>query len=673
MKKFVIIVLLILYVAQNGFAQQLPTATEQQLEALSDATEAETEDDTYLQQLQYYALHPLNLNTATPEELQALRLLTPLQVESFLRYRKLFQNLISVYELQAVPLWDVPTIRKVLPYVTVSNPLQNIGSRFTQGDHTVLLRNTRLLEKQRGFDTSLPTHFAGDRNHVLFRYKYQFKNELQYGVVGDKDAGEQFLKGAQRSGFDFYSVHLFARKLGIVKALALGDFTVNMGQGLMQWQALAFKKSSEALAVVRQAPTLMPYHSAGEHFFNRGAGITLQKGIWETTVFASLRAVSANLSSDSAAESFTSFSTSGLHRTPSEIADKGSIKQTAFGGNVKLQLNRFTIGLNAVNYQFSKPLQKGDELYNLYAVSGGDWRNASVDYHGVLKNMYFFGEAAVDKRGAAAFVNGVIASVDPKVDVSLVHRRISPRYQALYGNAFTETIAPTNERGFYAGITVRPTAAWRLNGYADFFNFPWLKYRVNAPSRGQDYLLQLQYQPTKNFEAYARYRQEQKGWNELTGDSILHFVSPKRRQAMRLHATYKVNRSVTLKGRGEVMLYDLNGTDSERGFLVFVESAYGVLKKLRSSVRLQYFSTDGYNSRIYAYESDVLYSYSVPPFFDTGFRYYFNLQYDVFKKASVWLRWSQTAYQNAQSIGSGLTSIAGNTRSEIKCQASYRF
>ncbi|HUP11814.1 MAG TPA: hypothetical protein VM187_06370, partial [Niastella sp.] len=94
---------------------------------------------------------------------------------------------------------------------------------------------------------------------------------------------------------------------------------------------------------------------------------------------------------------------------------------------------------------------------------------------------------------------------------------------------------------------------------------------------------------------------------------------------------------------------------------------------LKGNLRLQYFNTDGYNSRIYAYESDVLYSFSIPAFFNTGFRYYFNLQYDVFKKLSVWLRWSQTIYKKGATIGSGITSIDGNKASEVKCQASYRF
>jgi hypothetical protein len=128
-----------------------------------------------------------------------------------------------------------------------------------------------------------------------------------------------------------------------------------------------------------------------------------------------------------------------------------------------------------------------------------------------------------------------------------------------------------------------------------------------------------------------------------------------------------------LKSRAEGIWYFTERSKAGKGFLFYVESAHGVLKKFNVHLRLQYFSTDGYNSRIYAYESDVLYSYSTPAFFDTGLRYYFNLQYNVSKGLSVWLRWAQTVYTKEHSIGSGLNSIEGNTASEVKCQASYRF
>jgi hypothetical protein len=309
----------------------------------------------------------------------------------------------------------------------------------------------------------------------------------------------------------------------------------------------------------------------------------------------------------------------------------------------------------------------------LSAISGNTWHNISTDYNVVYKNIYVFGEAATDKRGNTAFINGLVASVDPKIDVSLVHRHISKAYQALYGNAFTENVAPNNERGLYMGITLRPAASWRINSYADFFKFPWLKYRVDAPSSGQEYLLQVTYQPNKTREVNARFRQEQKALDELATDSVIHFAAPKRRQNIRLNFLYQLNASLLFKARSEWMLYNTKESDAEKGFLVYVEGGYAVLKKLKAGIRLQYFSIDGYNSRIYAYESDVLYSYSVPEFFNTGFHYYFNLQYDVLKKGSVWLRWSQTIYKNGQPIGTGLTSFEGSTRSEVKCQVSYRF
>ena len=65
--------------------------------------------------------------------------------------------------------------------------------------------------------------------------------------------------------------------MGIIKSIAIGDFAVNMGQGLTQWQSLAFNKGANIINVIRQSDVLQPYNSAGEINFNRGAGITLQK------------------------------------------------------------------------------------------------------------------------------------------------------------------------------------------------------------------------------------------------------------------------------------------------------------------------------------------------------------------------------------------------------------
>src|SRR6266487_3392544 len=300
--KSLLIILFIINYSLFSFGQEVPPSTEQQLENLTDAQQAETEDDSYLQELEHFKKHPLNLNAADANELKELILLTDLQIDNLISYRNLLGKLISIYELQSIPAWDIATIKKILPFVTVSNALsvaEDFGKRIRGGDQSLLVRFSEILEKSKGFDETTPgTKYLGGRERLFFRYRYKFKNLLQYGIAGDKDAGEQFLKGSEKDGFDFYSFHLFARKIGKVQALTLGDFTVNMGQGLIQWQSLAFSKSADVMNVKRQSAILRPYNSSGEFYFHRGAGITLQFGKVEVTGFASIRKLSSNFVAD---------------------------------------------------------------------------------------------------------------------------------------------------------------------------------------------------------------------------------------------------------------------------------------------------------------------------------------------------------------------------------------
>lgn len=664
----------------NLHAQEIPPASEQQLENLADIEQTETEDDNWLQELEQFRKHPINLNTADAEELKQLRMLTGLQVASLIRYRSLLGKFISLYELQAVPSWDLATIKKVLPFVTVSAAVsfsEALRERMNGGDHSLLLRVTQILEKARGFDMSIPgTKYLGSRQRVFFRYRYTYKNLLQWGIAGDKDAGEQFFKGAQRYGFDFYTVHFFARKLGVVQSLALGDFTVNMGQGLIQWQSLAFKKSVDVMGIKRQSAVLRPYNSAGEFYFHRGAGITIKKGNLESTLFASSRKLSANFVADTVnnEDFISSFLNSGYHRTPNEVNDRNILTQTALGANMTLRKSRWHAGINGVYYQFSLPVQKRDEPYNRYAISGRNWFNISADYSYTHKNLHFFGEAAVDRHFNKAIINGLLLSVDTRVDVSLLHRHISKAYQAVYGNAFTENTYPTNEQGIYAGISIRPAIGWRIDAYADFFKFPWLKYLVDAPSRGTDFLSQVTYTPNRQVEVYTRYRNESKQANQSGNTTVTNYLVFLPRQNWRTQFSYKVSTSFTLRARTEILWFDRSGPNKETGYLFFTDLIYKpLLNPLSAGLRLQYFETDGYNSRIYAYENDILYSFTIPAFFDKGFRYYLNLNYDLGKKLSFWLRLSQTVFENRTTVGSGLDETPGNRRTELKLQARWLF
>ncbi|HZF63286.1 MAG TPA: helix-hairpin-helix domain-containing protein [Chitinophagaceae bacterium] len=659
------------------FCQELPDNTQQQLENLTELSEEEPDNDELLQQFFYLRKHPLNLNLATKEELQEFPFLTDHQISNLLQYRQLLGALIDVHELQSVPYWDLPTIYKLLPYITVT-PTQKLKDdlklQVSAGEHQLLVRSTRTLEKAKGFDRSITNGFLGDRNNLQLRYRYQYKQNLMYGFTADKDAGEPLFKEINRLGFDFYSVHIFRKGTGLMKSLALGDYTVNLGQGLIHWQSLAFKKSTEVLSVKRQSQSLKPYRAAGEFFFHRGVAATLAKQNWESTVFASSKKISGNIATGvSGDDIFTSFQASGLHRTRSEIADKHQIQQHSLGGNIKYSKKSFNIGLNGVYYKFSKPFQKREAPYNFFAWTGDEWVNASIDYGATIKNVHVFGEAALDKRFSRALVNGAMISVDPKVDLSFVHRYITKEYQALYGNALTESTQPNNEAGFFTGVVVRPFSTVKINGYVDFYKFPWLKYRVDGPSYGRDYLLQFTFQPTKTSEVYARFRNETKQLNEAVIEQPTHPLIARTRQSIRLHVSQNLSSKLLFRARSEMVWFGKKTAASEEGVLFFVDAQWRTQKSWNANLRLQYFETDGYNSRIYAYENDVLFSYSIPAFFNKGSRYYFNLNYDVGKVFSVWVRWAQTLYKDDASIGSGLNQINGKSRSDIRIQAIYRF
>ena len=658
---------------------------EQQLENITENNaDTETEDDTYLQEMLQYQKNPININSASASLLTGLRILSPIQVQNIMNYRSLLGDFVNIYELQSVPGLDLATIQRLRPYISVTenaDMFSSLSSRLAGGDRTLLFRVSQTVEQSRGYTVdpnSGKNFYPGSPQRLLVRYRYNYKNSLQYGIVGEKDGGEQFFKGAQKQGFDFYSFHFFAKKIGIIKSLAIGDYTVNMGQGLTQWMSLAFKKSPDVISTKRQADVLRPYNSAGEINFHRGIGITLAKKNWEGTLFASYRNVDANFSAGDSAQTkddvITSLQISGFHRTKSELADKGVQRQLAFGGNLACQLKNLHVGLNAIHYNLKYPLQKQAEPYNLYALSGKSFGNYSTDYSYTYKNFHFFGEAAITDKKYTGFINGLLLSAAQNVDLSFVYRNISKGYQSLYTNAFTESSLPTNEKGFFSGITIRPSNAWRVDAYVDMYRFPWLRFRVNGPSTGSDYVGQLTYKPNKLFEIYSRFKSEKKAINYNPEDLTLSPVIPQPRQNWRTQISYKFSSNFTFRSRVETVWFDKKGKATEKGFLMYADVLYAKpLKPLSGNIRLQYFETNGYNSRLYAYENDVLYSFSIPVFYGKGYRYYLNINYDLTRKVTIWARVSQYLYPQQVTTGSGLDELNKNHKTEVKFQMLYKF
>lgn len=688
LRNWISILLIPLLCIGHCLAQEEESTFEQQLESLGDAGEAAVEDDSWLQQLEQFRQHRINLNTTSADELRLLMILNEAQIQNLLRYLFLLGRLESIYELQAIPGWDIRTIKKILPFVNINETegIASLSKRFIDGEHMLQLRAAQTLEKGKAFQNQTANAYQGSSYGLLMRYKYHYKNLLQYGFTGDKDAGEGFFRGVQKYGFDFYSFQLFVRKLRLLKALAIGDYSISMGQGLIQWQGMAFKKSADAMAIKRQSPVLRPYSSSDEYDFLRGIGFTLQKQRWELTAFASSKKITASIGVDSAGNNWqiSSINGTGLHRTKKEAADKNNTGLLSGGLNTSYSAGPFHAGLNIVYHRFSRPINKVDEPYNLYAMHGREMLNASIDYSYTWRNMHLFGEAAIDKNKSLAILSGLMMSLHERADLAVLYRNISPSYQSLFGNAFTENSLPVNERGLYFGLSLKPVHGLLLNLYADLFSFPWLKFNIDLPSGGIESFVQLEYALSRHSKIYSRFKFERKGINaEDTGTSIP-FVRSLPKNSWRLHWDLQTTKRLAFASRLEILWLDPKKNYQQNGFLFFAEGKYKTdAGNFGASIRLQHFETDGYASRLYAYESDLLYSSAVPAFFDRGFRYYFLTHFrkknflktlvDKGMQMDLWCKWAQTIFDKSTSDEPGLESTMASHKSDIRIQLVISF
>lgn len=648
--------------------------------AESVADKAEDEDEiTGMEQLvehyTYLAENPLNINSSTAEELSQLMVLTDFQIFSISEYIKEYGALMSVHELLLVPGFDEETVSRISPFVITSVPeRQSFNPSFkdmlTKGYSALLTRSTRTLETRKGYthDDSGLQRYEGSPFSFFMRYKYKHSNRLQIGLTADKDAGEEFFRGSNRQGFDFYSFHLMINDRKYVKKLIIGDFRANFGQGLAMWNNFAFNKSADVHSIKRRNNGFSAYSSADEVTFMRGIASTLQFGSWEFSPFVSYRKIDATMEGGG----YTSLSANGMHRTPNEISRKNTLSETVTGINAGYGKTFWRIGATALYGRYGAEDYRDIRPYSRFNLHKPSNANFAVDYRLIIKSISLFGEAAISSNGGKALLAGITADVNHMLQFSSLYRNYQTYYQAVYSNAFGENSNTANERGIYFGVSILPHKSWKISAFIDSYYFPWLRYGVDSPSSGWDYLVQANYTPNKNFDVRIKI-QHDKAVKNLSGSTVSSTQDVERTRAL-LQAAYSLSPELSMNSRLAFSFFNPEIQSGEKGFLMSQDIKYR-LRQIPLSFALRYaiFDTDGWNSRLYVYESDILYAFSVPAYSGKGCRYYLNTGYKITDKIQLWFRISQTYYFDRTEISSGLSAIEGNRQTDAKLQVQIKF
>jgi len=204
-----------------------------------------------------------------------------------------------------------------------------------------------------------------------------------------------------------------------------------------------------------------------------------------------------------------------------------------------------------------------------------------------------------------------------------------------------------------------------LTAYSDIYRSQWLNYSTAAPSTGWDVLAQVNVVLSKKAEVYFRYKNEEKEAKFIQNERYVNLTE--QTQKIRIHFYYRYNEKIILKTRLEHTLY--NGLEKENGLMIFQDIQFSPVKiPINISARIAWFNTDSYNSRIYAYENDILYSFSIPAFYGNGFRTYLNLNYKISKNIDCWFKIANTSWNDRDVISSGYNEIQGKNKTELKFQ-----
>ncbi|MDR2806487.1 MAG: helix-hairpin-helix domain-containing protein [Dysgonamonadaceae bacterium] len=624
------------------------------LEELAGEEEADNEAlaDLY-EELSSLVENPYNLQTVTKEELEKLPFLTALQIENILYYIYKFGPLVDISELKNVEELDFQTITYLLPFVYVGEvqPPVPVGTvrdwRYSRQE--LLLRTNFTVQEKAGFQDN---SYVGSPYYGSFRYEFNYRDKMQFGVSGEKDAGEK--------GLDYLTFNLNFKNSGILEALHFGNYRLSFGQGLVMNTSFSMGKTSDAVNIHQKSVGIQRHISTNESQYFSGIAGTLRRGDFRLHLFYSDRHPDAN----GFDTTIYSLKTDGYHRTYNDLLKQETARISLYGGNVQWQKNQWSLGLTGVRYDFGgQTLNPDEKPYNVFYLRGKAHANTGLHYGYRSKKVNFQGETAIDRSGKMASISSFLFRPAAFAEGVFSFRYYDKQYNALYAKGLAESGAIQNETGLYSGIRLRGFKKWELSAYLDQFVFPWLKYGVDTPSSGKDVLVQLKYslRPNSPMELRYKFKEKQAG------------SEPYKQYRWRYQWNYPCGKTLKINTRIDYNRY-LNPEKNHQGWSWMQSVSY-----LPPSAKFQldggviYFRTDDWDTRISAYEKNILYSFSFPTYYGQGLRYYAVVKWKIIKSLTVYLKWGSTYYFDRETIGSGPEAIQGHEKTDVYGLIKYNF
>lgn len=666
MKRFLIPLLIILPLtasAQNNITDEIII---DQIERMMEMSEEELDFSDIIEE--YWTICENKININNPDDLNQLielHLVNVFIIEKINEYRKNFGNFMMFDELQFVEGIDEMTLNILQPLICFEKPQKKEKLRakdlWKRGRHQTIYQIERCFNEKAGYKDK---EYLGSPSKMLLRYGFTSQNKLEFGIAMEKDAGEKNM-------LDFVSFHFLLHDLKFVKTLAVGDYQLAFGQGVTMGSGLAFNGNGGSL--LRKSKKIRASKSANETRYLRGVATTLNYKNLDLTVFYSNKKVDANVSvADSLGEPLvvTALQQTGLHRTDNELIDRHLITQQLFGGNLSYRNSHFQIGYTIHKTLLSCELNPDPRFYNTFYFRGKSLVNQGVDFYYVLHKFAFYGEAAISDNMSPAALIGTSVQPAGYIDFTVLYRYYDKKYQNFYSNAFAAGSGTRNEKGVYLSTALTFAPKWRLTATADFPQSDWIKTSAYAPSRSQNYNLQIEHQINNKALFFIQLRYNDKEKNGPGENTYMRYLIHERKMSLRFHVTYPVGNNFILKNRVEFSK-NLDKSKNGTSYLIYQDVLYNP-ENQSFSFAFRYALFDSPNGAVYAYENDILNSFAIGSFYHKGLRIYLlgkvKLRWGVAINAKI----GCTFYTDVNEIGSGLELIEGNLKTDGKLQLVWK-
>jgi len=638
--KNITIILLFILLSSSGLCQEINIS-----ETIINVAEQLASEDPdpeavniFLDKLQDLSENPVKINPADPNELARLFFLSDFQVKALADYIHSYGRIATVFEIALIPGFDRETAEMIAPFIT-------LDFRQVTGPDSARWKNT-IISNFSIKPSATDTLSVGSKWKILTKYRF-ISGSFSGGITTEKDAGEKFLSGNSYLP-DFLSASICYSGNGPVKKIIAGDFSARFGQGTNVNTGIRRGISLTSPGYLSASDEIRSFTSAESSRFFRGVAAELSAGNFNLDMFISNRRKDATISSspDSSGEYVESFYIAGLHNTPSLLKKKDAMNETAYGINLSYSANNLKAGLTWSETGFSLPVSIPEsDPEKLYNFSGK--RNAlySVYYNGFLKNILFYGELTVNGNKNSAAIQGISFRPSDRLTINFLFRNFTPGYTTFYGNGPGTGSYVTNERGLLGNFEFEAFKHLFVSGGFDIRQYPWLRYRCSAPSAGYKRELRVRYLPTEKLTFEMYYSDRMTMVDSATNSGI-----PEQ------------NRIITRKLKGSVRYlpsdyltlvtcieYAAVSPTMSKGMLLLQDLNY---KPGRSPFSFWFryciFSTGSWESRLYMYENDLLYSYNVPALSGTGTRSYLLVKADINRYAELRIKYAITSLASSR-------------------------